>query len=172
MKSFSTTISFLFFLFFSNFLTAQSASNKWAILGQELGSFNYTEGTAVNSKGEIVWTQSHHQWDDFGWDLRDIDLSDYDGVKIVLDDKSPEIPINSLKLDNGYSHGHWLFPETVPGEYILYFDGRNKNAVCGSVDEMNPKYGFKIFFTAPGTKKNLITKIKSVELLKKESQMI
>lgn len=34
---------------------------------------------------------------------------------------------------------------------------------------MDPKYGFRIFFTAPGTKKNLITKIKSVELLKKRN---
>lgn len=109
MKKNSITISFLFFLFFSNFLTAQSASNKWAILGQELGSYDLTEGTAVNNKGEIVWTQSHRQWDDFGWDLRDIDLSDYDGVKIVIDDNSPEIPIDSVKLDNGYSNGHWIF---------------------------------------------------------------
>ena len=37
---------------------------------------------------------------------------------------------------------------------------------------MDPAQGFEIFFTVPGKKKNLVTKIKSVELLKKGSSTI
>lgn len=167
-----SAISFLLCFLFPPFFTipsfAQSAKDKWAISGMELGSYNKTESTSINSKGEIVWTNSNLQWEDFGWDLRDTDLSQYEGIRIVLDD-SLEIPINALKLDNGYSPGHWLFHETYPGEYKLYFDGRNKNSVFGYVDEMDSAYGFLIYFTVPGNKKNLITKIKSVELLKNHS---
>ena len=164
----SFLLCFLFPLFFTIPSFAQSAKDKWAISGMELGSYNKTESTSINSKGEIVWTNSNLQWEDFGWDLRDTDLSQYEGIRIVLDD-SLEIPINALKLDNGYSPGHWLFHETYPGEYKLYFDGRNKNSVFGYVDEMDSAYGFLIYFTVPGNKKNLITKIKSVELLKNHS---
>ncbi|MDY4832571.1 MAG: hypothetical protein SO161_08565 [Treponema sp.] len=167
-----SAISFLLCFLFPPFFTipsfAQSAKDKWAISGMELGSYNKTESTSINSKGEIVWTNSNLQWEDFGWDLRDTDLSQYEGIRIVLDD-SLEIPINALKLDNGYSPGHWLFHETYPGEYKLYFDGRNKNSVFGYVDEMDSAYGFLIYFTVPGNKKNLITKIKSVELIKNHS---
>lgn len=168
MKKAATLFLLSFPLFFTIPVFAQSAKDKWAIFGMGLGSYNRTESASLNSNGEIVWTNSNRQWEDFGWDLRDIDLSQYEGIKIVLDAAS-EIPIDALKLDNGYSPGHWLFRETYPGEYRLYFDGRNKNAVWGSVDEMDSAYGFLIYFTVPGSKKNLITRIKSVELLKKSS---
>jgi len=162
-------LTFLFSLFISFPAWSQSASDKWSLLGAELGSFNRTAGSSVNSKGEIVWTNSNRQWEDFGWDLRDADLSDYEGIKIVLKKNSPKIPIDALKLDNGYSHGHWLFRETLPGVYILYFDGRGKDCVWGYVDEMDPASGMLIYFTVPGKKENLRTKIESVELLKKGS---
>lgn len=161
-----------FFLFSVLSLSAQTAEDKWSILGKELGSLNRTRGAELNSKGEIVWTNSKLQWEDFGWDLRDIDLSDYEGIKIVLDESKKEIPINALKLDNGYSHGHWLYHETFPGQYIIYFDGRNRSQVWGFVDEMEPSYGFLIYFTVPGQKKNFVTKIKTVELLKKNNLKI
>ena len=153
----SFLLCFLFPLFFTIPSFAQSAKDKWAISGMELGSYNKTESTSINSKGEIVWTNSNLQWEDFGWDLRDTDLSQYEGIRIVLDD-SLEIPINALKLDNGYSPGHWLFHETYPGEYKLYFDGRNKNSVFGYVDEMDSAYGFLIYFTVPGNKKKSYNK--------------
>lgn len=160
------SLQIFFLLIFVDSLWAQSAKDKWTLLGKELGSFNRTEKTKVNSKGKIIWTNSSREWEDFGWDLRGIDFSDYEGIKIILDSSSPEIPIDALKLDNGYSPGHWIFHETFPGQYILYFDGRGKITTWGYVDEMDPSEGFIIFFTVPGKKKNLVTKIKSVELLK------
>lgn len=169
MKKTFVFFTVLFSLFVSSSLWAQSAKDKWSILGMELGSWNYTIGTKVNTKGEIIWKESERQWEDFGWDLRGIDLSDYEGIKIVLDESSSEIPIDSMKLYNGYSPGHWIFHETLPDQYVIYFDGRGKNSVWGYVDEMDPSEGFLIFFTAPGKKKNYVTRIKSVELLKKGS---
>lgn len=166
-KTFVFTV--LISLFASGFLWSQSANDKWAILGVELGSWNYSVDTKVNSKGEIIWKESNQQWEDFGWDLRGIDLSEYEGIKIVLDENSPEIPINSMKLSNGYSPGHWIFHETLPGQYVLNFNGQGKNMVWGYVDEMDSAEGFIVFFTAPGKKKNYVTRIKSVELLKKGS---
>ena len=167
MKKSLAFISIFILLFAINSLWAQSAKDMWSILGVELGSWNQTDGAKVNANGEIVWTNSNRQWEDFGWDLRGIDLSDYEGIKIVLDGNSSQVPINALKLDNGYSPGHWLYHETFPNQYILYFDGRGKFTQWGSIDEMDPSEGFEIFFTVPGQKKNFITKIKSVELLKK-----
>lgn len=172
MKKSYALLSFLISLLAAESLGAQSAKDKWSILGVELGSWNQTDGAKVNSNGEIIWSNANRQWEDFGWDLRGIDLSEYEGIKIVLDGNSSAIPIDALKLDNGYSPGHWLFHETFPGQYILYFDGRGKFTVWGSVDEMDSAQGFEIFFTVPGKKKNLVTKIKSVELLKKGSTAI
>ena len=169
MKKSLVLLSFLISLLTTESLWSQSAKDKWSILGVELGTWDNTEGAKVNTNGEIIWKNSNRQWEDFGWDLRGIDLSDYDGIKIILDEKNYEIPIDALKLDNGYSPGHWLYKETMPGQYILYFDGRCRNTVWGSVDEMDPAEGFEIYFTVPGKKKNLITKIKSVELLEKNS---
>ena len=169
MKKSFLLLSILFPLFLTKSLWAQSAKDKWSILGKELGTLNYTDGASVNSKGEIIWTNSNRKWEDFGWDLRGIDLSEYEGLKVILDSDSPAIPIDALKLDNGYSPGHWLFHETLPGQYIIYFDGRGKFTTWGYVDEMDPAEGFLIFFTVPGNKKYHSTKIKSVELLKKGS---
>ena len=169
MKKSRAFVSFLISLFAAESLWSQSAKDKWSIFGVELGTLNRTDGAKVNSNGEIIWTNGNRQWEDFGWDLRGIDLSDYEGIKIVLAESASAIPIDSLKLDNGYSPGNWLYRETLPGQYVLYFDGRGKNAVWGSVDEMDSSEGFEIFFTVPGQKKNFITKIKSVELLKKGS---
>ena len=172
MKKCLLRFSFLIFLFATEISWAQSAQDKWSILGVELGTMDRTEGAEVNSKGEIIWANSNRQWEDFGWDLRGIDLSDYEGIKIVLDETSSEIPIDAIKLDNGYSPGHWIYHNTLPGQYVLYFDGRGRNMVWGYVDEIDPSEGFQIFFTVPGQKKNLVTKIKSVELLKKGSSII
>ena len=172
MKKSYALLSFLISLLAAESLGAQSAKDKWSILGVELGSWNQTDGAKVNSNGEIIWSNANRQWEDFGWDLRGIDLSEYEGIKIVLDENSSAIPIDALKLDNGYSPGHWLFHETFPGQYILYFDGRGKFTVWGSVDEMDPAQGFEIYFTVPGKKKNLVTKIKSVELLEKNSSPV
>lgn len=172
MKKSLVLLSFLISLLTTESLWSQSAKDKWSILGVELGTWDNTEGAKVNTNGEIIWKNSNRQWEDFGWDLRGIDLSDYEGIKIVLDEKNYEIPIDALKLDNGYSPGHWLYKETMTGQYILYFDGRCRNTVWGSVDEMDPAEGFEIYFTVPGKKKNLITKIKSVELLKKNSSPV
>lgn len=169
MKRYFVIFSILFPLFAVQTLWAQSAKDKWSILGVELGTWAYTEGTYVNDSGEIVWTNSSHEWDDFGWDLRGIDLSDYEGIKIVLDEGNSDARINALKLDNGYSPGHWLYHETFPGQYVIYFDGRGRNSVWGSVDEMDPEGGFAIFMTMPGKKQKTKTIIKSVELLKKAS---
>ena len=172
MKKSLVLLSFLISLLTTESLWSQSAKDKWSILGVELGTWDNTEGAKVNTNGEIIWKNSNRQWEDFGWDLRGIDLSDYDGIKIILDEKNYEIPIDALKLDNGYSPGHWLYKETMPGQYILYFDGRCRNTVWGSVDEMDPAEGFEIYFTVPGKKKDLITKIKSVELLEKNSSPV
>ena len=171
MKKGPVFLSFLISLFTAKSLYAQSAKDKWSILGVELGSWNQTDGAKVNANGEIIWSTSNRQWEDFGWDLREIDLSDYEGIKIVLDGNSSQVPINALKLDNGYSPGNWLYHETFPGEYMLYFDGRDRFTVWGSVDEMDPSDGFEVFFTVPGKKKNLLTKIKSVELVKKSGSL-
>ncbi|MCQ2597092.1 MAG: hypothetical protein MJ181_04520 [Treponema sp.] len=160
---------FIFSLIFSVSLWGQSASDKWSIFGVELGSYNFTDGATVNSRGEIIWKQANRQWEDFGWDLRDVDLSAYEGIKIVLDAESPEIPIDAVKLSNGYSQGHWLFRETFPGVYMVYFDGYGKNNTWGYVGEMDPALGVELFFTVPGTKKNLKTIIKSIEFLEKGS---
>ena len=122
MKKSYALLSFLISLLAAESLGAQSSKDKWSILGMELGSWNQTDGAKVNSNGEIIWSNANRQWEDFGWDLRGIDLSEYEGIKIVLDGNSSAIPIDALKLDNGYSPGHWLFHETFPGQYILYFD--------------------------------------------------
>ena len=172
MKKVLIFFAFLTSLFFSFSLWAQSAKDKWSILGVELGTLDRTDGATVNPKGEIIWTKGKRQWEDFGWDLRGVDLSAYEGIKIVFASDSPAIPIDALKLDNGYSPGHWIYHETYPDQYTLYFDGRNRNCVWGYVDEMDSSEGFLVFITVPGQKKNYVTKIKSVELIKKGTSTI
>ena len=172
MKKSFLFLSFLLSLLASEILWAQSAKDKWSIFGVELGTLDRTDGAKVNSSGEIIWTNGKREWEDFGWDLRGIDLSDYEAIKIVLDESKGDIPINAMKLDNGYSPGHWIYHNTLPGQYLLYFDGRGRNMVWGYVDEIDPAEGFQIFFTVPGQKKNFVTKIKSVELIKKGSSKI
>ena len=172
MKKRFLLLSFFLSIIATNNIWSQSAKDKWTIFGVELGSMDRTDGAKVNSKGEIIWTNGSRQWEDYGWDLRGIDLSDYEGIKIILDETGGDIPINAIKLDNGYSPGQWIYHDTLPGQYILYFDGRGRNMVWGYVDEIDPAEGFQIYFTVPGTKKNFLTKIKSVELIKKGTSVI
>ena len=87
MKKSRAFVSFLISLFAAECLWSQSAKDKWSIFGVELGTWDNTEGAKVNTNGEIIWKNSNRQWEDFGWDLRGIDLSDYDGIKIILDEK-------------------------------------------------------------------------------------
>ena len=61
-------------------------------MGKELGSYNTCKNTQINSKGQIIWMNGEKKWEDFGWDLRGIDLSEYEGIKIILDSDNPEIP--------------------------------------------------------------------------------
>ncbi len=76
MKKRLAFVSFLISLFAVESLWSQSAKDKWSILGVELGTLNRTDGAKVSSNGEIIWTNGNRQWEDFGWDLRGIDLSD------------------------------------------------------------------------------------------------
>lgn len=153
-------------------LWAQTASDQWSLFGRELGSYDNTKDTTVNKKGEIIWTNSDDEWEEFGWDLCGIDLSAYEGIRVVLQDNSPEIPINSMKISNGFSPGHMIFKEVAKGIYELYFDGRGKEFTWGNAGKIEPEWGLTIFFCVPGKKDNLKTRIKSVQLIQKGSSQI
>ena len=104
MKKSHAFVSFLISLIAAESLWSQSAKDKWSIFGVELGTLNRTDGATVNSNGEIIWTNGNRQWEDFGWDLRGIDLSDYEGIKIVLAESASAIPMSKNLCGNSFAN--------------------------------------------------------------------
>lgn len=138
--------------------TKLSAKNKFAIEGVELGSISWSKGTITN-KGEILWTDTK-DWQETGWELRNVDMSLYGALRIELAPGNNEEV--KVILENPAGPGNWgyTFDNNIA---FIYFNGAGRN--WGNIETPDPKDGFLI--KIGGQELPSKTVIKSIELYKK-----
>lgn len=117
--------------------TKLSAKNKFAIEGVELGTLSWSKATVTN-KGEILWNDTT-EWQETGWDLRGVDMSQYGAIRIeIAPDKNDELKI---LLENPASLGNWGF-DFENNVAFVYFDGTGR--IWGDMINPDPEEGFLI----------------------------
>lgn len=160
----SMSVSFAFTVSKKSNNIILNPKNMFAFEGVELGSLE-DNSASINNKGEIVWQQDgDEQWRQTGWELRGIDLSAYAALRIELA-AGQKIENLEVKLSNPAVADEWTFK--FCSDYIAYifFDGTGHS--WGDMKNPDPTEGFEIKICGD-VKSYKTTKIKSVELIKKE----
>lgn len=138
--------------------TKLSVKNKFAIEGIELGTIQWSKATVTN-KGEILWNDTA-EWQEAGWDLRGVDMSQYGAIRIEMaNGKNDELRV-LLTDAEGSGDWVWTFENNVA---FVYFNGNGRG--WGNLKSLNSQEGFLIRL---GGDKLQVQKsvIKSVQLIK------
>ena len=133
----------------------------------EFGSNKYN--AFVSDGGIIDW-----EWDKkekypcCGWDVKDVDLSEYKGIRIELE--STDIPVDIRMIQNEGGVCHLFYDEIKPGIYEARFDGSESSSVWPEGASWNIDNGIEtIQIRAKNlSKKGLRTIVKSVSFISKD----
>lgn len=139
------------------------------IEGVEFGSNKYN--AFVSDGGIIDW-----EWDKkekypcCGWDVKDVDLSEYKGIRIELE--STDIPVDIRMIQNEGGVCHLFYDEIKPGIYEARFDGSEYSGIWPEGASWNIDNGIdEIHIRAVNlSKKGLKTIVKSVSLINKDEK--
>ena len=133
----------------------------------EFGSNKYN--AFVSDGGIIDW-----EWDKkekypcCGWDVKDVDLSEYKGIRIELE--STDIPVDIRMIQNEGGVCHLFYDEIKPGIYEARFDGLESSSIWPEGSSWNIDNGIdEIHIRAVNlSKKGLRTIVKSVSFISKD----
>ena len=135
----------------------------------EFGSNKYN--AFVSDGGIIDW-----EWDKkekypcCGWDVKDVDLSEYKGIRIELE--STDIPVDIRMIQNEGGVCHLFYDDIKPGIYEARFDGLESSSIWPEGSSWNIDNGIdEIHIRAVNlSKKGLRTIVKSVSFISKDER--
>lgn len=150
---------------------AGTINEQFMLEGKELGSSGYR--SFVKDNGLIEWDwDKKEKYPSAGWNVSDVDLSAYRGIRIELE--STDIPTDIRLIQKDDVDCHIGFDAISPTVLEASFDGSGSNWTWPQGAKWNPDGGIEeIHIRAKNiSKKGLKTVIKSVTLISKEEKEV
>lgn len=139
------------------------------IEGVEFGSNKWN--AFVSDGGVIDWEwDKKEKYPSCGWNVKDVDLSDYKGIRIELE--STDIPVDIRMIQNEGGVCHIFYNEIKPGILEARFDGSEYSGIWPEGASWNIDNGIdEIHIRAVNlSKKGLRTIVKSVSFISKDEK--
>lgn len=139
------------------------------IEGVEFGSNKWN--AFVSDGGVIDWEwDKKEKYPSCGWNVKDVDLSEYKGIRIELE--STDIPVDIRMIQNEGGVCHIFYNEVKPGILEARFDGLESSSIWPEGASWNIDNGIdEIQIRAVNfSKKGLKTIVKSVSLINKDEK--